>query len=315
MAYSCDVMKTTTQRIAVLTAIALLAVPLVTFAQADNESAEGNCSDEMSEGEACGSAGSGTSNANSYASPSPSYTPSTQYSTTYPTYSPSTSYNPAPTYSSSPTPTYAYTTPTYNSTSDTGYSSSVGAGYSAPSYSVTNPSYASNIYTTPGTGYAATPTAYNITPTTGAPQQQQQQTYQQPMTPTYYQASGAYPNVSLRQIPYTGFDFGPVGDAIYWAALLAFAIAASYLLIYYRSGAFALATSLVHDGSMIRPVTFIDEKFEAKTVEESRVIQAAPTFINSRLASISNSTIAQAPRSMIDTMNIARSKNDEVRAS
>ncbi|RJQ35750.1 hypothetical protein C4568_00360 [Candidatus Parcubacteria bacterium] len=40
------------------------------------------------------------------------------------------------------------------------------------------------------------------------------------------------PYVALSQIPYTGFDYGPVGNAIYWTAILAFAAAAGYLLVY-----------------------------------------------------------------------------------
>ncbi|HEY4487232.1 MAG TPA: hypothetical protein VI483_00535, partial [Candidatus Paceibacterota bacterium] len=40
------------------------------------------------------------------------------------------------------------------------------------------------------------------------------------------------PYVSLSQIPYTGFDYGPIGNAMYWGALLSFAAAAGYLLVY-----------------------------------------------------------------------------------
>lgn len=52
------------------------------------------------------------------------------------------------------------------------------------------------------------------------------------------------PYVSLTQIPYTGFDFGPVGNAMYWVSLLAFAAAGAYLMIYYRGGALAFATAM-----------------------------------------------------------------------
>jgi hypothetical protein len=40
------------------------------------------------------------------------------------------------------------------------------------------------------------------------------------------------PYVSLSQIPYTGFDFGSTGNAIYWTMLVAFAIAGAYLVTY-----------------------------------------------------------------------------------
>ena len=52
------------------------------------------------------------------------------------------------------------------------------------------------------------------------------------------------PYVSLTQIPYTGFDFGTTGNAIYWLSLLSFAVAAAYLLVYYQGGTFALASGI-----------------------------------------------------------------------
>lgn len=53
------------------------------------------------------------------------------------------------------------------------------------------------------------------------------------------------PYVSLTQIPYTGFDFGPIGNAMYWVSLLGFAAAGAYLMVYYRGGALAFATAMV----------------------------------------------------------------------
>lgn len=46
--------------------------------------------------------------------------------------------------------------------------------------------------------------------------------------------SGTY--VSLTQIPYTGFDFGATGNAIYWLSLMIFALSAAYLVLYYQGG-------------------------------------------------------------------------------
>ncbi len=60
----------------------------------------------------------------------------------------------------------------------------------------------------------------------------------------YVNVSGVYPYVSLSQIPYTGFDLGTFGNAIYWAGILAFALASAYLVLYYRGGATVLAGSL-----------------------------------------------------------------------
>jgi len=62
---------------------------------------------------------------------------------------------------------------------------------------------------------------------------------------TYHPPVYSQPYVSLTQIPYTGFDFGPIGNAMYWAALASFAIAGAYLMVYYRGGALAFATAMV----------------------------------------------------------------------
>lgn len=49
------------------------------------------------------------------------------------------------------------------------------------------------------------------------------------------------PYISLTQIPYTGFDFGPIGNAMYWLGMIATAMAGAYLVLYYRRNAFAIA--------------------------------------------------------------------------
>lgn len=60
----------------------------------------------------------------------------------------------------------------------------------------------------------------------------------------YVGVNSVQPYVTLNQIPYTGFDFGTAGDIIYWGALLAFALSAAYLVLYYRGGALAFAGSV-----------------------------------------------------------------------
>lgn len=42
------------------------------------------------------------------------------------------------------------------------------------------------------------------------------------------------PQVTLSQIPYTGFDFGTTGDAVMWLSIMSLATSAAYLLYYYR---------------------------------------------------------------------------------
>jgi hypothetical protein len=54
---------------------------------------------------------------------------------------------------------------------------------------------------------------------------------------------GNAPYVALSQIPYTGFDFGVVGNSLYWLAILAFAAAAAYLVLYHRGGAGVLMST------------------------------------------------------------------------
>lgn len=44
--------------------------------------------------------------------------------------------------------------------------------------------------------------------------------------------SGRAAHVSLTQIPYTGFDYGTMGNMIYWLSLMGFAVAAAYLTVY-----------------------------------------------------------------------------------
>ena len=54
----------------------------------------------------------------------------------------------------------------------------------------------------------------------------------------------------LSQIPYTGLDLGPVGTALYWLALIGFALALAYLILF---GAVPLASrSLRSLGSRVR---------------------------------------------------------------
>lgn len=52
--------------------------------------------------------------------------------------------------------------------------------------------------------------------------------------PTQY--SSAYPYISLSQIPYTGVDLGAAGSILYFAALLSFALAGGYLMVYFNGG-------------------------------------------------------------------------------
>lgn len=93
--------------------------------------------------------------------------------------------------------------------------------------------------------------------------------YTMPVVPT------PIPQVSLTQIPYTGLDFGTFGNAIYWGALLAFALAAAYLLVYFRGGAAAYAgnvlgrTGAVSKDAYTSPVRVADKSVAPAPVAKS----------------------------------------------
>ena len=55
--------------------------------------------------------------------------------------------------------------------------------------------------------------------------------YPGPTYPTYPPAPPT--NISLDQIPYTGFDFGVIGNTLYWFAIALFAVGAGYMIVYY----------------------------------------------------------------------------------
>ena len=71
---------------------------------------------------------------------------------------------------------------------------------------------------------------------------------------TYIPPVVQQPYVALTQIPYTGFDFGPLGNSIYWLSLISFAVAGAYLMIYYKGGAFALAGSMIPARKKFAPI-------------------------------------------------------------
>ncbi len=65
----------------------------------------------------------------------------------------------------------------------------------------------------------------------------------QAYTPGYVPPTITNPTVSLTQIPYTGLDLGPVGEAMYWLSIAAVAAAGAYLVVYHKGGALAFATT------------------------------------------------------------------------
>ena len=127
----------------------------------------------------------------------------------------------------------------------------------------------------------------------------------------YVSVSGQY--VALSQIPYTGFDLGAFGNAIYWIGLLSFAVAASYLVLYYRGGISSLVPSIlgarlpksisaigVGGEAVATPAMFLSNS-KVKSKVESRVQHPSATFEN-----ISNNI-----SNVKDSMTIAHGKHGE----
>jgi hypothetical protein len=111
-------------------------------------------------------------------------------------------------------------------------SSGATSAYISPNVGSVNVSGTTNIYSYGNAVYSLTVSGPGGTYTCRT------QSYIAPAAPTT-------PYVSLSQIPYTGFDFGTFGNAIYWMGLLAFAVAGAYLVVYYQGGALALAGNML----------------------------------------------------------------------
>lgn len=95
----------------------------------------------------------------------------------------------------------------------------------------------------------------------------------------------AAPYVSLSQIPYTGFDYGPFGNAMYWMALLAFAAAAGYLIVYgvpkmSFSGVFARTGESAYATPEVAEVFKSNLAASTDSAEEVPEVVETPTTIN-----------------------------------
>lgn len=156
------------------------------------------------------------------------------------------SFNTAPVYPVTPQPIIQYVQPyqapycsitigqgyqtgmVYLSWTSTGATSA----YITPSIGNVNVNGSTNVYAYGNAVYSLTVTGPGGTYTCRT------QSYIAPLAPQS-------PYVSLSQIPYTGFDFGTFGNAMYWLALLSFAAAGAYLVVYYQGGALALAGNML----------------------------------------------------------------------
>ena len=91
---------------------------------------------------------------------------------------------------------------------------------------------------------------------------------------------GSAPHISLSQIPYTGFDLGPIGNAMYWLALATFAIAGAYLVVYYLPSynTFAFATTR-KSGESVRSEHIVASDVLAEEVSVAPIMVEAPTNV------------------------------------
>jgi hypothetical protein len=112
-----------------------------------------------------------------------------------------------------------------SSNAHSAYISMIGAV--APNGTKVVTGYANQIYTLTVTGQGGTYTCQT-----------------QMFTPGYV-APIQNPHVALTQIPYTGLDLGPIGNAMYWLSLISVAAAGAYLAVYYKGGVLALATAAI----------------------------------------------------------------------
>ncbi len=78
----------------------------------------------------------------------------------------------------------------------------------------------------------------------------------------------------LSQIPYTGLDLGPVGTVFYWLALIAFALAASYLVLFY--GMPRASQSLRNFGARVSTVLNTREDMPAVAMATAAPARSAP---------------------------------------
>ena len=119
---------------------------------------------------------------------------------------------------------------------------------------------------------------------------------------TSYNYVAPAPYVSLSQIPYTGFDFGPLGNALYWLSLLSFAVAGGYLLVYYKGGAMTIATVLAARKSVASVASAPAKIVEATAKKIDAVIQPV-------LSPIQNVSVAGNRFATTDAMVLTHSKD------
>lgn len=155
-----------------------------------------------------------------------------------------TIYNNPPTCWITLTPQYGYGSSYYNQAATLSWgSTNATSAYINPSIGSVSTSGSRTVYTDNYVTY--TMTVYNSQGQSATCQTQS--TY---VPPVYYP-----PQVALTQIPYTGLDLGTTDMVLYYLALLSFALAAGYLIVYYVP-AFAGLKARIPAETMEAPMIF-----------------------------------------------------------
>lgn len=131
------------------------------------------------------------------------------------------------------------------------------SAYITPSVGQVAPNGSTSLYSYGNTVYSMTVTGPGGTYTCRT------QSYVAPYAPVS-------PYVSLTQIPYTGLAMGPIASAMYWTGMIALAVAGAYLLVYYKGGALALATSMIsrsQQNTAEEEATIIHEEIKSSHIE------------------------------------------------
>jgi hypothetical protein len=219
---------------------------------------------------------------------------------TYPTYTPTYNY---PTYY---TPTYTYPTYAYNNAYCTLTASPSYITSGQMTYLTWSSSGATSAWLSDGLGTVPINGSLVVRPNVSTSYTLTVSGYGGTNTcTTYVTVSGGAPYVALSQIPYTGFDFGPVGNALYWFSLLAFAGAGAYLLVYFRGGAFIFANALVSARANVKRVEYVATPTPATPIAPVVEAEVSPLQIEN-LPVVDYKTVTS------DSMIVMHSRGNEV---
>ncbi len=131
----------------------------------------------------------------------------------------------------------------------------------------------------------------------------------------YVTVQGSY--ISLSQIPYTGFDAGIMGNALYWLSIISFAVAGAYLAVYYVPGTLFSAagkTQVLAFANSAKSSHQSDAYETVRIPEESKLdVVEAPveTMTPSPVDVMENLPVAPTAKQTTDSMTVEISKEGD----